>query len=130
MPFNLDEKYVLEAEEQLCAKLPLEYKNTMLNSNGGEIEIGEEIWEQHPIFDKADRKRLSRTCNHIITETESCKGFGNFSDNLLAIATNGCGDQLVFIKVADEYLPSVHTWSHETGEITKVADSFNALTCL
>ncbi len=130
MPFNLDEKYVLEAEEQLKAKLPSEYKNAMVSNNGGDIDINDEIWEQYPIFDKSDRKRLSRTCNHIITETDSCKDFGNFGENLLAIASNGCGDQLVFVKEGKEYLPAVHIWSHETGKLTQVSNSFNAVMCI
>lgn len=130
MAFNLDEKYFLEAESALNAKLPLDYKNAMLQSNGGELEIGDDVWEQYPIFDKADRKRISRTCNHIIAETKSCEGFGNFPNNLLAIATNGCGDQIVFIKESDAYLTSVHIWSHETGKVIKVADSFGELTYL
>ncbi|MEG3754018.1 SMI1/KNR4 family protein [Psychromonas arctica] len=130
MAFNLDEKYLFEAEELLKAKLPLEYKNTILKNNGGEIEVDDEIWELYPIFDKADRKRISRTCNHIISETKSCKEFGNFSSDYLAIAGNGCGDQMVLIKETNSYLSAVHIWSHETGSVLKVADNFGELTGL
>ncbi|MFT6654927.1 MAG: hypothetical protein ACJAWI_001699 [Marinomonas primoryensis] len=37
--------------------------------NGGEAFIEEDDWKFYPIKDASDRKRLSRTCNHIISET-------------------------------------------------------------
>lgn len=130
MAFNLDEKFILQAETELDAIFPVNYKVAMQKSNGGEIELSGDVWEQYPIFDKSDRKRIARTCNHIIAETKSCEGFGNFPENALAIAGNGCGDQLVLIKQNNNYSDSVYIWSHETGEIDKVADNFNELTCL
>jgi hypothetical protein len=128
--FNLEEKFILQAETELEANLPVNYKAAMLENNGGEIEVSGDVWEQHPIFDKSDRKRIARTCNHIITETKSCEGFGNFPSNALAIAGNGCGDQLVLLKQNSNYSDSIYIWSHETGEIDKVASDFNELTCL
>lgn len=95
MPFNLEDKFILQAETELEANLPENYKASMQKNNGGEIEISGDVWDQYPIFDKSDRKRISRTCNHIIAETKSCEDFGNFPANALAIAGNGCGDQLV-----------------------------------
>ena len=89
-----------------------------------------DIWEQYPIFDKSDRKRISRTCNHIIVETKSCEDFGNFPQNALAIAGNGCGDQLVLLKQSSNYDNTIYVWSHETGEVDKVANDFSELTCL
>jgi len=128
--FNLEEKFVLQAETELDANLPDNYKASMLRSNGGEIEVSEDVWEQYPIFDKSDRKRIARTCNHIIAETKSCESFGNFPENALAIAGNGSGDQLVLLKQSNSYSDSIYVWSHETGELDKVANNFNELTCL
>ena len=130
MAFNLEEKFILQAETELEANLPQNYKVSMLKNNGGEIEVVGDVWEQYPILDKSDRKRIARTCNHIIAETESCKGFGNFPNNALAIAGNGCGDQLVVLKQSNNYSNSIYIWSHETGELDKVANDFNELTCL
>ncbi|TMN88087.1 SMI1/KNR4 family protein [Pseudoalteromonas phenolica] len=130
MAFNLEEKFLLQAEEELDAVLPQNYKASMQNNNGGEIEVAGDVWEQYPIFDTSDRKRIARTCNHIIAETRSCEGFGNFPNNALAIAGNGCGDQLVLIKQSNSYMDSIYVWSHETGELNKVANDFNELTCL
>ncbi|MGF1736839.1 SMI1/KNR4 family protein [Photobacterium satsumensis] len=95
MSFNLDEKFIVEAESVLAGSLPASYRFAMMQSNGGEVEADDDEWEQYPILDKTDRKRFSRSCNNIITETESCMGFGCFPENAVAIASNGCGDQLV-----------------------------------
>ncbi|MBO9490841.1 SMI1/KNR4 family protein [Endozoicomonas sp. G2_1] len=130
MTFNLDEKFILQVEAELEALLPQNYKTSMIKSNGGEIEVAGDVWEQYPIFDKSDRKRIACTCNHIIAETKSCEDFGNFPDNALAIAGNGCGDQLVLLKQSNSYTDSIYIWSHETGELDKVANDFNELTCL
>ncbi|WP_373976081.1 SMI1/KNR4 family protein [Chitinibacter sp. SCUT-21] len=53
-----------------------------------------------------------------------------FPANAIAIASNGCGDQLVFIRTAHAFNPAVYLWSHESGELSKVADDFAQLsTC-
>ena len=72
MPFELAEPFILAAEQQLGSKLPEAYRSAMLRENGGEFETEEDTWQQYPIADTSDRKRLSRTANHIIKETESC----------------------------------------------------------
>ncbi len=127
MTFNLDEKYIVEAEMQLNARLPMSYKNSMLKNNGGTIKLKNDCWEQYPIFDKSDRKRISRTCNHIISETRSCEGFGDFPNNAIAIAGNGSGDQLIIQLEDSVFSSAVYLWSHETGEIEKVASEFHEL---
>lgn len=130
MAFNLEEKFILQAETELEANLPENYKASMQQNNGGEIEVSGDIWEQYPIFDNSDRKRISRTCNHILVETKSCEGFGDFPSNAVAIAGNGCGDQLILLKKNTNYDNTIYLWSHETGEVDKVANDFSELTCL
>jgi len=127
VPFNLSEEQIVQAEKELGAKLPHEYLEAMKLNNGGEMSTEEDDWELYPIKDTSDRKRLSRTCNHIINETESCRGFGYFPQNALAIAGNGCGDQMVFLKENGQFLNTVYLWLHETGEIQELAESFNEI---
>ena len=128
VPFNLSEEQLVQAEKELGAKLPQEYRDAMKVDNGGEASTDEDDWELYTIKDTSDRKRLSRTCNHILNETESCKGFGNFPDNALAIASNGLGDQMVFIKESSgKFQNTVFLWSHETGELQELAVSFNEI---
>lgn len=127
MPFNLSEEQLAQTEIELGAKLPHEYREAMKLDNGGEASTEEDDWELYPIKDASDRKRLARTCNHIISETESCKGFGNFPENAVAIASNGLGDQMVFIKESDQFQNIVFLWLHETGELHELAATFNEI---
>jgi len=102
----------------------------MLRENGGELEAEEDDWQQYPIADTSDRKRLSRTANHIINETESCRTWPNFPRGALAIAGNGSGDQLVLLQQGASFAPAVYVWSHETGQLEKIADDFAELKAL
>ena len=125
MSFNLSEEQLAQTEKQLGAKLPHDYREVMKLDNGGEASTEEDDWEFYSIQDTSDRKRSSRTCNHIINETESCRGFGTFPEEAVAIANNGLGDQMVFIKESGQFLNSVFLWLHETGELQKLAETFN-----
>lgn len=127
MPFNLSEEQLVLTEKELGCTLPNEYREAMKLDNGGEVQTEEDDWELYPIKDTSDRKRISRTCNHIIKETESCKGFGSFPENALSIAGNGLGDQMVFIKKSGEYQSTLYLWLHETGELQVLAASFSEI---
>ncbi len=127
MPFNLSEEQLAQTEKELRATLPQEYRDSMKLDNGGEASTEEDDWELYPIKDTSNRKRLSRTCNHIINETQSCHGFGNFPENAIALASNGCGDQMVFLRESGSFLNTVYLWLHETGEIQELAASFNEI---
>lgn len=108
----------------LAASLPSSYKTAMQSSNGGEIIANGEQWNQYPIEDISDRRRTSRTCNHIVKETQALRSWPRFPAEALAIAGNGAGDQLVLLKVNNAYEDGVYLWSHETGLLTKVASDF------
>lgn len=127
MPFNLSEEQLSQTEKELGSKLPHDYREAMKLDNGGEASTEEDEWEFYPIKDTSDRKRISRTCNHIINETESCKGFGNFPEEAVAIASNGLGDHMVFIKESGCFLNTVFLWLHETGELQELAATFNEI---
>ena len=127
VPFDLSEEQLARTESELGAKLPHEYREAMKVDNGGEASTEEDDWEFYPIRDTLDRKRVSRTCNHIINETGSCRGFGNFPDNAIAIAGNGLGDQMVLLKNDGSFGDTVYLWLHETGELQILASSFNEI---
>ena len=98
MPFPIDEKYIKEAESELNAKFPTEFKNRMMESNGGKLFISDEFgFELYPFFDKSDKKRISRTCNHIGLETKNARKWNGFPDNRIAIGAEGFGNQLILI---------------------------------
>jgi len=127
MPFTLDDKFLLSAEEKLGAKLPDSYRQAMMAANGGEVASGLDDWYLYPIMDSTDRKRLARTCNDVVAESMRLAGWERFPRQALAIANNGEGDQLIFLRSDDRYGPAVYCWSHESGELTKVAEDFAQL---
>ncbi len=127
MPFDLDPSFLAAAEAQLGATLPASYGQSMLRENGGEVEGGGDHWVLYPIADKKDRRRLSRTCNHIIQETKRFHGWDRFPAQGLAIAGNGAGDQLVLLRQGNAYGPEIYDWSHETGALVKIAGDFSKL---
>src|SRR5262245_24277910 len=60
MPFNIAERFIRAAEDELGARLPHSYRQAMMASNGGGVAAYDDVWMLHPIFDKSDRRRLSR----------------------------------------------------------------------
>ena len=130
MPFPLDEKYIIETEKELEILFPDNFKTKMMRENGGELGTEDDDWQLYPFFDKSDKKRISRTCNHIGLETKQAKKWMNFPPNAIAIASNGSGDHLILLptkendkKLSDE----IYTWYHETGKTEKVADKIDEL---
>lgn len=127
MPFNLSEEQLAQTESALGARLPNSYRDAMQQNNGGEAFTGEDDWMFYPIKDTSDRKRLARTCNHILHETEVCKGFGRFPTHALAIAGNGLGDQMVLIHESGRWSEQVFVWRHESGDLQVLAQCFSDL---
>jgi len=124
MPFELDERFIVAAEKQLGTTLPSDYRQAMLMSNGGEVFTNGDLWQFYPIFDQTNRKRISRTCNHIIRETESMREWNGWPADALAIGHDGSGNVLAFIMESTGFSPNVFVWDHETGEIRNIADNF------
>ncbi|CAM4268451.1 SMI1 / KNR4 family protein [Mycobacterium basiliense] len=131
MPFPVDEKYILAAEEKLGVTFPSGFRIKMMADNGGTVEApaDEEIWDLYPFFDTSDKKRVKRTCNDIVRETASAKEWTGFPANAVAIGANGCGDRLVLLANVDGSVlqDEVFCWDHETGDLDKVADDFAEL---
>ena len=128
MPFPVEEKYVSLAEQELKVVFPESYRSKMMTENGGEVEFNGIIWELHPVFDKSDKKRISRTCNHIVLETENMKKWNNFPKNAISIAADGTGNALVFLPklLSKKKLDSkVYEWNHETGKTQMVSKTFS-----
>ncbi len=119
MSFPVDEKWIQEAESKLGIKLPHSYRHAIAKENGGEKTIHGETWDLYPIWDKSDRKRLKRTCNDIVYETESIKKWNGFPPDAVAIAGNGYGDRLILLpdnQDSNMLGDTIYFWSHETGE--------------
>jgi hypothetical protein len=127
MPFDLDERFIVAAEEKLGAKLPYSYRQAMMKGNGGAVLADGDVWHLYPILDTSDRKRLKRSCNDILHETGFMRDWRGWPENALAIASNGTSDRLVLLKEGRQYDPAVHMWLHDTGELAAVAEVFSDL---
>ncbi|WP_296282488.1 SMI1/KNR4 family protein [uncultured Acinetobacter sp.] len=82
------------------------------------------------IFDQADKKRIKRTCNHILYETKQAQHWIGFPAHAIAIASsNGAGDLLILQKSDHSHLlqETIYRWSHETGESKVIAKCFDQL---
>ncbi len=130
MAFPVDEQYITETEKQLGLKFPLTFKEKMKIENGGEIETADDSWTIHPFFDKSDIKRIKRTTNNIILETKESREWDNFPSTGIAIGDNGSGDKLILLPTDNDptqLSDKIYLWSHETGEVTEIADDINEL---
>lgn len=119
MAFPIDIKYIRETEHELGVQFPDAFKSKMIKDNGSELIINGEKWELYPFFDKSDRKRIARTCNHIALETKKCREIPYFPSEGTAIGRNGYGDQLILMPseaVKSVLKDDIFIWLHETGE--------------
>ena len=122
MPFPVAEDRIREAEAQLGRMLPDALRARLIRDNGGEVEVAgypgdNPVWFLHPVWDPSDRKRISRTANHIVRETrEAHESIGDLPAGSIVIADNGTGDLLLVLEGADD----VVWWDNETGRVAPV----------
>jgi hypothetical protein len=130
MPFPTALEFILEAEQQLAVRFPESFRTHLLQLNGGEVEVADDSWQIHPVFDKSDRKRMARSANHVVHETSRARSWAGFPSLAVTIATNGAGDRLVLLPSTDEPQRlggAVYRWNHETHQLTLVASDFGKL---
>jgi len=126
MPFPIEEKYISQTESELDVVFPPMFKKKMMKSNGGELIAEDFGFEQYPFFDKSEKKRINRTCNHIGLETKKAQEWNSFPQNAIAIASDAYGNQVILMHKGDGKLTEeIYFWDHETGEIEKIANSIN-----
>lgn len=127
MPFPVDPKHVDRAEAKLSVRFPAAYREWLLRSNGGEIELRPgEFWELFPVMDDSDQKRLKRTWDDVVRQTEMARRGNRFLASAVAIGHDGEGNLLVLLpgEGAD---CEVAVWDHETGTLEIAAgDHFGA----
>jgi hypothetical protein len=108
---------------QLGRRLPDTLRARLRRDDGGEIEVAgypgdNAIWFLHPVWDPGDRKRISRTANHVVRETrEARETIGDLPAGAIVIADNGTGDLLLVLGEGDD----VVWWDHETGDVEPVS---------
>jgi SMI1/KNR4 family protein SUKH-1 len=103
-------------EARLARKLPSAFRDFLLRSNGGEIELLELPWEVTPV-------------EEIIPITDEARKWPSFPPGGVSVGDDGCGNHLVFLPSAqdtDSFAPSLYVWWHEGGELEMVGADFNA----
>ena len=116
MPFPVEVSLIHEAERQLGRTLPMDLRVRLHRENGGGIRAVGDVWQLFPVFDPSDRKRITRTANHIVRETRWARECAGFPADAIAIADNGGGDFLIVQPGSDD----IQFWDHETGETEPV----------
>lgn len=130
MPFPVEERFIAEAEKRLGVVFPESFRRCMMMDNGGEVETPPDAWQLYPFWDKSDKKRLKRTCNDIVRETDEARKSETFPTDAVAIGANGCGDQLILLRSPErpsDLKADVYWWDHETGNVHHVVDDFAQL---
>jgi hypothetical protein len=123
MTFTTTEEHVCRAEQELGLILPPAYRARLLRENGGEVEAADDTWQLFPVRDTTDRKRISRTANHLLREMTEARAWPRFPSLAVAIAANGSGDYLIIHPAEsqpDRLADMVLHWDHETGALTPV----------
>lgn len=126
MPFPTVEKFILETEAKLNVRFPAIFRAKMKQENGGAFSALDSHWYLFPFFDTTDNKRIKRTSNHIIRETDSAREWPGFPGDAIAIAEDNTGDILFFKRSNNgtDLNPEVYHYNHDGGSILRVADDF------
>ena len=127
MAFPVEEKYIEIAEAELGAKFPDSFRKRMMKLNGGGVEVATDYFQLYPFYDTSDKKRIKRTCNSIVHETNNSRNYYRLPPNLITIGNNGGGDELVYRIENNKINPTVYWFNHETEELEYAASDFSEL---
>ena len=118
MPLAVENDKIAVAEKTFGFAFPRAWRRMLQQTNGGDFHRDGEDWTIHPVWDDGDRKRMGRTANHVLVETEQAKKWAGFPQSGVAIANNGHGDLLVALPGS----LSVHRWDHEECLLEDIGD--------
>ncbi len=131
MPFPLDLEFIRQAEKKLGVRFPAGFVDRMTRLNGGRVQVDQNVFELHPIFDSSDRKRATRTSSHVNRETTYMREhWPDFPQEAVVIGQDGSGDRLILLPEPSDPLvlsSQVFIWDHETGVVTDIASDFSDL---
>ncbi|MDX8352590.1 SMI1/KNR4 family protein [Cognatiyoonia sp. IB215182] len=120
MAFPVSIERIREAEADIGARFPETYAKAMMEDNGGVLRKGRQQWWLHPIKDFSDKKRIKRTCNHVLHETNGRREYGGFPENGVEIAGNGGGDALVLCHSDGQFSDELFFFDHEKLQLKKL----------
>lgn len=97
MAFPTTEERVAAAEAGLGAKLPAEYRNRLVASNGGELSTAGEEWRVFPVLDPSQQRSPPKSGSDIVAESKKASRLPGFPPGAVPVAGNESGDYLVFL---------------------------------
>ncbi len=117
---------IADAERQLGASFPLAYAEMMRGHNGGEIPTEDDLWELYPLPGGLET-RAHQPSGDVVSETLALRRNPLFPPGAVAIADNGLGDQLIFLRIGELLGPGCYFWHHQSGELSIIAEDFSSL---
>ncbi|QQZ10448.1 SMI1/KNR4 family protein [Heyndrickxia vini] len=109
---GVSEDCILRTEEKLGAKFPIRYRELVKLINNAEVDN----WIFYPI---KDENRIEKTFDDIVRANTDINN--ESSNNYIAFAEDGTGDQLCF-KIKDEkMLEYIYFWDHENSSVEIIA---------
>lgn len=111
MAFPTDESRIRAAEEALGRSFPDALRQRLMTENGGEIDdVDEGYWFLYPVYDNSDRRRLARSANHVVKETETWRSEAHgFPPDAVAVADDQEGNAIILLPGDDRF----YLWDHE-----------------
>ncbi|EJE54515.1 putative glucan synthasis protein [Acidovorax sp. CF316] len=110
---GVSEEMIATAESELGLRFPEELRNAWKQYNCNELRGG---WRVFPVFDPANPRK---TCGSVTYENlKGAWGQEVMAQDLVSIADNGTGNQLVLKVTSGLAEAQVYHWSHETRKLT------------
>jgi hypothetical protein len=117
---NASQEAINEAEKILDIRLPEELKHVWLICNGFDYPPD---WRIFPVFDKS----MPKKCWGNIVEENKKSSYDYIQEDLLKIASDSYGNNLV-LRVSNGIAgDSLYTWDHETTKLRKSSITFTKL---
>lgn len=102
MPWPVEQKYIDEAQLALGTRFPRNLVARLRKLNGGEVRHEGQTWWFHPVWDKSDKRRLSRTSNDIVRETAYARTLPEFPPGGVVIAKGVGPERLILLPSEDD----------------------------
>lgn len=103
---------ISDAERKLGVAFPAALRDFYRLSNG--IEIAPD-WQVYAVFDPSNPRK---SANHIVHENSAGR-WSYMPHDLVCLAGNGTGNQLVLQKSGETLGDQIYVWDHETNKIRK-----------
>ena len=116
----IDEKYMIEFEKEINSTLQENYRNAMLDQNGGKFRVNGSDWNLFPIFDPSDKTGRTNLEGDVLRLTKEYSEMLSYPNGALIL---GEKNEILFITFpgSDGY----YQWDFCELECKFTADSYS-----